>query len=170
MPRYSGGSSPQYAELSTVTEGVDYVPPPRQHSNPMYAVAQADIYRTGTPPTLPARRNGSIARPASPSQSPHYEHIPADMPNSIAPQEIKASGKYDRLIKPEAVPQTASSGKYDSLATPTTPAQDNPYIVDREDGYKVLPGNPRPAEDESKETKSETVNTPPPTTNFNPYD
>lgn len=171
MPRYDGGS-PHYAELSTVAsgeEGVDFVPPSRQHSNPMYALAQTEIYRNGTPPTLPAPRRGSGGRPVSPAHSPHYEHIPADMPNSIAPQETVASGKYDRLIKPEAGAQVATSGKYDSLAGPTTPAKDNPYIINREDGYKVLPGNPRPAEDVSTEIKSETVNTSPPSTNFNPY-
>jgi hypothetical protein len=93
------------------------------------------------------------------------------MPNSIAPQETVASGKYDRLIKPEAGAKVAtSSGKYNSLAGPTSPAKNNPYIINREDGYKVLPANPRPAEDEPKETKSETLNTPPPSTIFNPYD
>ena len=175
MPRYSGGS-PQYAELSTVAsseDGVDYVPPARQHSNPMYALAQAEIYRNGTPPTLPAPRSGSRGRPASPSNSPHYEHIPADMPNSVvAPQQVVASGKYDCLLKPEAGPQaqTVTSGKYDSLAAPTTPTKDNPYIINREDGYKVLPANPRPAEiADSADIKSETVNTPQPTATFNPY-
>ena len=171
MPRYSGGS-PHYAELSTVAsgeDGVDFAPPSRQHSNPMYALAQAEIYRNGTPPTLPAPRRGSMGRPVSPSHSPHYERLPGDIQSSTAPQEIIASGKYDRLVKPEAGPQTVTSGKYDSLAAPTTPAKDNPYIINREDGYKILPANPRPVEDNSKAT-SEAVNAPPPTTNFNPYD
>ena len=170
MPRYSGGSP--YAELSTVAsgeDGVDFAPPSRQHNNPMYAVAQAEIYRNGTPPTLPAPRRGSMGRPVSPSHSPHYERLPGDIQNSMAPQESVASGKYDRLVKPEAGPQMVTSGKYDSLAAPSTPVKDNPYIVNREDGYKILPANPRAAGDDSKATTSEAVSTPPPPTSFNPY-
>lgn len=173
MPRYDG-TSPPYAELSTVAsseDGVDFAPPARQHSNPMYALAQAQIYSNGTPPTLPAPRKGSVGRPVSPSHSSHYERLPGDTYNSPPPppQEIVTSGNYD-CLKPEAGSQTVTSGKYDSLAAPSTSAKDNPYIIDRGDGYKVLPGNPRPAVDDSKPSTNETASTPLPTTSFNPYD
>ena len=173
MPRYDG-SSPHYAELSTVAsgeDGVDFAPPARQHSNPMYAAAQAQIYSNGTPPSLPAPRKGSVGCPVSPSHSSHYERLPGDTHDPPPSQEnlIVTSGKYDRL-KSEAGPQTVTSGKYDSLAGPTTSAKDNPYVIDRGDGYKVLPANPRPAQDDLKPSTNETANTPLPPTNFNPYD
>ena len=169
MPRYDG-SSPHYAELSQVANGKDGVDfaPARQHSNPMYALAQTAIYSNGTPPALPAPRRGSVGRPVSPSHSPHYEHLPGDTYQSVAPQEVVASGKYD-CLKPEAGPQVVTSGKYDSLVAPTASAKDNPYVIERGDGYKVLPSNPRPLDD-SKPMTNETENLPLPPTNFNPYD
>lgn len=177
MSHYDG-DSPHYAELSTVVselgEGAVDFDPPRQHSNPMYSLAQAAIYNNGgTPPTLPTpRTRSSIIRPSSPSHSSHYERF-SENNSVLPPQQVATSGKYDRLnIDPLAGPQiSATSGKYDNLAAPVNPARDNPYIIERGDGYKVLPPNPRPAEVDSKpRMTNETLNTPLPPTNFNPYD
>ena len=170
MPHYDGGS-PHYAELSQVVSeaggGVDFAPA-RQQANPMYALAQTAIYSNGgAPPTLPPPRKGSVVRPVSPSHSPHYERLPGDTYPSTEPKEVVASGKYD-CLKPEAGPQVVTSGKYDSLAAPTTTAKGNLYVIERGDGYKILPAKPHPLND-SKSSTNETENTPLPP-NFNPYD
>lgn len=158
MPRY-GSESPSYVEFSNIASGRDSVDTsaPRQHFNPMYAEAQVAIYN-GNPPTLPAPRNSSMGRPISPD---HYERLPGD---SVVKDTV-ASGKYNRL-KPEAKAEQMLSGKYDSLSPATA---GNLYVIDQGDGYKVLPGNPRPV-DTMKSTKNELLDLPLPPTNFNVYD
>ena len=162
MPHY-GGESPHYVEFSNMSsgEGVDFSSP-RQHTNPMYAEAQVAILN-GTPPTLPAPRKSSAVRPVSPD---HYERLPG----VDVVKEVVASGKYDRL-KPESKqgPGVIQSGKYDSLSSTATPtATDNLYVIERGDGYKVLPGNPRPTDTKNNELVD--VELPLANSNFNPYD
>ena len=167
MPRYDGET--QYVEFSDGGSNSVEMSSPRQHANPMYAMAQVAIYN-GTPPTLPAPRTSIVGRPVSPD---HYERLPGE----TKPKEVVASGKYDRL-KPEPSKTLAQSGKYDSLSPVSAPpAIDNHYVIDQEDGYKVIPGPPRPLDagppcqpDASKPTSNETLNAPLPPRNFNPYD
>ena len=184
MPRYDGET--QYVEFSDGGSNSVEMSSPRQHANPMYAMAQVAIYN-GTPPTLPAPRTSIVGRPVSPD---HYERLPGE----TKPKEVVASGKYDRLkpepsktlaqsgkydrLKPEPSKTLAQSGKYDSLSPVSAPpAIDNHYVIDQEDGYKVIPGPPRPLDagppcqpDASKPTSNETLSAPFPPRNFNPYD
>lgn len=168
MPRYDGGS-PTYTELSSVADGgaATGLSPARQHANPMYDLAQVAIYN-GTPPALPTRKV-SMGRPVSPV---HYERLPGDNLHTTS-KEMVTSGKYDRLKpEPQPQPQVMCSGKYDSLSSPTTTAAtDNHYVIDRGDGYKVLPPNPHPPEsNSSKSSTNELASVPLPSTNFNPYE
>lgn len=169
MPRYDRGS-PAYVEFTDVASGEAGVEtsPVRQHTNPMYALAQDSIY-SGTPSTLPAARRSPEGRPVSPD---HYERLPGD---NIR-KETVASGKYDRL-KPEPLSPSCviHSGKYDSLSPTSAPvATGNLYVIERGDGYRVIPGEPRPLNnrDTAKPTAEleETSNAPIPPTKFNPYD
>ena len=160
IPRYDG-SNTNYVEFSNVVDGQDGsgLSSSRQHENPMYAMAQTAIYN-GTPLPPPPSSGG---RPVSPD---HYERLPGE--NSV--KGVMASGKYDRL-KPSGQPEIARSGKYDSLSpVRAPPATDNLYVVERGDGYKVLPGNPRPRSPDTKKTTDELTDVPIPTTTFDPYD
>ena len=157
MPRYRM-ESPCYVEFSHVAsgeKGVD-VSAPRQHSNPMYAEAQAAIHN-GTPLTLPAHAppKDSMDHPAA----GHYERISGD----YFPDDTEASSKYNRL-KPEVKHEVMLSGKYDSLSPAAT---ENAYVIDRGDGYKLLPGNPRPVVTMTS-TKNDLPDTPVSPTNLDP--